>query len=61
MDFVTIVLNIKNFLFGLGASLLLPIVITCLGLIFGHKLRTALRAGLTLGAGFIALNLVISC
>jgi PTS system galactitol-specific IIC component len=60
MDFVTIVLNIKNFLFNLGASLLLPIVITILGLIFGQKFRTALRAGLTLGAGFISLNLVIS-
>lgn len=60
MDFVTVVLNIKNFLFNLGASLLLPIVITILGLIFGQKFRTALRAGLTLGAGFISLNLVIS-
>ncbi len=60
MDFVTVVLNIKNFLFGLGASLLLPIIITVMGLIFGQKLRTALRAGLTLGAGFISLNLVIS-
>lgn len=46
MDFVTVVLNIKNFLFNLGASLLLPIVITILGLIFGQKFRTALRAGL---------------
>jgi PTS system galactitol-specific IIC component len=60
MNFVDVVLSIKNFLFNLGASLLLPIVITCLGLIFGQKFRTALRAGLTLGAGFISLNLVIS-
>jgi len=51
--------NIYNFLTGLGVSLLLPIIITILGLIFGQKLRTALRAGLTLGAGFISLNLVI--
>ncbi len=60
MDFVTAVENVANFLTGLGVSLLLPIIITILGLIFGQKLRTALRAGLTLGAGFIALNLVIS-
>jgi len=59
MDFVTAVENVANFLTGLGVSLLLPIIITILGLIFGQKLRTALRAGLTLGAGFIALNLVI--
>jgi PTS system galactitol-specific IIC component len=60
MDFVQVVTNIKDFLTGLGVSLLLPIIITTMGLIFGQKLRTALRAGLTLGAGFIALNLVIN-
>ena len=60
MSFAEIVGGIGNFLTGLGVSLLLPIIITVLGLVFGQKLRTALRAGLTLGAGFIALNLVIS-
>jgi PTS system galactitol-specific IIC component len=59
MDFANFFGNIYNFLTGLGVSLLLPIIITILGLIFGQKLRTALRAGLTLGAGFISLNLVI--
>lgn len=59
MDLATFFGNIYNFLTGLGVSLLLPIIITILGLIFGQKLRTALRAGLTLGAGFISLNLVI--
>lgn len=59
MDFATFFGNIYNFLTGLGVSLLLPIIITILGLVFGQKLRTALRAGLTLGAGFISLNLVI--
>jgi PTS system galactitol-specific IIC component len=59
MDFANFFGDIYNFLTGLGVSLLLPIIITILGLIFGQKLRTALRAGLTLGAGFISLNLVI--
>lgn len=59
MDIATFFGNIYNFLTGLGVSLLLPIIITILGLVFGQKLRTALRAGLTLGAGFISLNLVI--
>ena len=59
MDFVTTVRGIWDAISGLGASLLLPLIITVLGLVFGQKLRTALRAGLTLGAGFIALNLVI--
>ncbi|HUV16265.1 MAG TPA: PTS transporter subunit IIC [Pelolinea sp.] len=59
MDFVTVVKNVWGAISGLGASLLLPIIITILGLVFGQKLRTALRAGITLGAGFISLNLVI--
>jgi PTS system galactitol-specific IIC component len=51
--------GVSDFLMSLGVSLLLPIIITILGLVFGQKLTKALRAGLTLGAGFIALNLVI--
>ncbi|NLN69280.1 MAG: PTS galactitol transporter subunit IIC [Chloroflexi bacterium] len=45
---------------GLGIPVLLPLIIIVLGLIFGQKFATALRAGLTFGAGFIALNLVIA-
>ena len=59
MSFTSIISSISDFLMGLGVPLLLPIVITVLGLIFGQKFSKALRAGLTLGAGFIALNLVI--
>lgn len=59
MTFFEIVENISNFLLGLGVPLLLPIMIMLIGLFFGQKFKTALRAGLTLGAGFIALNLVI--
>jgi PTS system galactitol-specific IIC component len=59
MSFADIIKSISDFLMGLGVPLLLPIVITVLGLTFGQKFSKALRAGLTLGAGFIALNLVI--
>jgi galactitol PTS system EIIC component len=59
MSFTDLIQSISEFLMGLGVPLLLPIVITILGLIFGQKFSRALRAGLTLGAGFIALNLVI--
>ena len=59
MNFADIIKSISDFLMGLGVPLLLPIVITILGLVFGQKFSKALRAGLTLGAGFIALNLVI--
>ena len=60
MGFTDIIKAISDFLMGLGVPLLLPIIITILGLIFGQSFPKALRAGLTLGAGFIALNLVIS-
>ena len=59
MSITDIIKAVSNFLMGLGVPLLLPIVITILGLIFGQRFTKALRAGLTLGAGFIALNLVI--
>ena len=59
MSITDIIKAISDFLMGLGVSLLLPIIITIIGLIFGQKFTKSLRAGLTLGAGFIALNLVI--
>lgn len=59
MTFIEVIKNISDFLMGLGVPLLLPIIITALGLIFGQKFKKALRAGLILGAGFVALNLVI--
>jgi PTS system galactitol-specific IIC component len=59
MNIYDIIKATSDFLMGLGVPLLLPIVITILGLVFRQKFSKALRAGLTLGAGFIALNLVI--
>jgi galactitol PTS system EIIC component len=59
VNFIEILGNISDFLMGLGIPVLLPFIIIILGLIFGQKFTTALRAGLTFGAGFIALNLVI--
>ncbi len=59
MDIVSIIKSISDFLMGLGVPLLLPIIITILGLVFGVSFGKSLRAGLTLGAGFISLNLVI--
>src|SRR5690625_1630026 len=43
----------------LGASVMLPIIIFVFALILGTKPGTAFRAGLTVGIGFIAINLVI--
>lgn len=49
-----------NFLTGLGSTVLLPIIIFLLGLLFGDRPGRALRSGLTIGVGFVGLGLVIS-
>jgi len=59
VNFIEILQNISDSILALGIPVLLPLIIIVMGLIFGQKFKTALRAGLTLGAGFIALNLVI--
>ena len=59
MGFIDGVRAVWDFVSGLGSTILLPLIITIMGLIFGQKLRTALRAGLMLAVGFITLNLVI--
>lgn len=45
---------------GMGASAILPIIITVLGLVFRMKLGDAIKAGLTVGVGFIGLTLVVN-
>ncbi|MDO5145629.1 MAG: PTS transporter subunit IIC [Eubacteriales bacterium] len=43
----------------MGSSVVMPIIITVLGLILGQKFSKAFRSGLTIGIGFIGINLVI--
>ena len=50
---------IINAILDLGAIVMLPILIFILSLIFGEKPGRALRAGVTIGIGFIGINLVI--
>lgn len=49
---------IQSFI-DLGASIVLPIIIFIFGLILGAKPRKAFIAGVTVGIGFIGLNMVI--
>ncbi len=51
--------SVVDFFLGLGASVLLPIILFILSLIFGAKPGKALRSSLMFGVGFIGLNLVI--
>lgn len=46
-------------LLSAGAYVLLPVIITILGTIFGMKISKAFRSGLTVGIGFVGIKLVI--
>jgi len=48
-----------DYIVNLGASVMMPIIITIFAIILGAKVGKSLRAGLTVGVGFIGLNLVI--
>ncbi|MDR2879123.1 MAG: PTS galactitol transporter subunit IIC [Fusobacteriales bacterium] len=52
-------MGILNYIVDLGPQVMMPIIITIFGLVLGTKFGKALRAGLTVGVGFIGLNLVI--
>ena len=54
------ILGFFNFIQGLGANVMMPIIIFIFGIILGTEKGKALRAGLTVGVGFIGLNLVIN-
>lgn len=51
------VLDFFNYISSLGATVMMPIIICLLGLMMGTGFGKALRAGLTVGVGFIGLNL----
>ena len=55
-----IVYAVFNALLSAGPIVLLPIIITIIGLLFRVKLLKAFRAGLTIGIGFAGIKLVIN-
>lgn len=57
MELIT---KISGALTSLGASVLIPIFIFIICMVFGAKLKKSLMAGLTFGAAYIGLNLVIN-
>jgi PTS system galactitol-specific IIC component len=50
---------VSNWLTGLGAMVMLPIVVFLLGIILGQKVGKAIISALTVGVGFVGLNLII--
>lgn len=53
------ILAFFNFIQKLGPNVMMPIIICIFGIILGTEKGKSVRAGLTVGVGFIGLNLVI--
>ena len=51
-------LGFFQYISDLGATVMMPIIICIMGVILGAGFGKSLRAGLTVGIGFIGLNLV---
>jgi PTS system galactitol-specific IIC component len=48
-----------NWVLGLGAATMLPIIIIIFGMILGQGFKKSFKSGITIGIGFTGLNLVI--
>ncbi len=51
--------DIINYIIGLGASVMLPVVIAILSICVGVKIGKAVRSGLMIGVGFVGLGLIV--
>ncbi|HCT8104606.1 TPA: PTS galactitol transporter subunit IIC [Enterococcus faecalis] len=56
---MNIVMGIFNFFIDAGPTVMLPVIITIIGLIFGLKITRAFKSGLTLGIGFAGIKLIL--
>lgn len=53
------VMNGFNFFIEAGPTVMLPVIITIIGMIFGLKISRAFKSGLTLGIGFAGIKLIL--
>jgi len=56
---MAVIKNIVQFILDLGGSIMLPFMVLLLGLYFRMKFVDALKSGITIGVGFIGINLMI--
>ncbi|MEX2784639.1 PTS galactitol transporter subunit IIC [Streptococcus sp. H49] len=56
---MNIIMDVFNFFINAGATVMLPVIITIIGLIFGLKLQKAFQSGLTLAIGFAGIKLIL--
>lgn len=54
------VLAVVQYILNMGPTVILPITILILGIIFKIKFSKALKSGLTIGIGFVGINLVVN-
>lgn len=52
-------LNVVQYILNLGPTVMLPLTITIIGMIFGQGFKKAFRSGITIGIGFVGINLVV--
>lgn len=57
---ITAITKVTSALTSLGASVMIPIFIFIICMVFGAKFKKSLMAGLTFGAAYIGLNLIIN-
>ncbi|WP_071396177.1 PTS galactitol transporter subunit IIC [Bacillus tuaregi] len=48
-----------QYVLNLGPTVILPIAILIIGLLFGTGFKTSFKSGITIGIGFVGINLVI--
>ena len=53
------ILSVIKFILDLGPTIMMPIIITIMGLAFRQSIPKAIRSGLTVGMGFAGIFLVI--
>ena len=51
-------MNVFNYIIQLGASVMMPIIFTIIGLCIGMKFGKALKSGLYVGVGFVGLGII---
>lgn len=56
---MNVLYNIFNTLLGAGPYVMLPVIITIIGLVFGMKLSNAFKSGITVAIGFVGIKLVV--
>ncbi|MDO9545693.1 MAG: PTS transporter subunit IIC [Pelolinea sp.] len=53
------VMGVIQYILDLGPTVMMPIIVFALSMVFGIKANKAFRAAITIGIGFIAINLVV--